>query len=483
VDNTILTNQTIEFALPDGTIPDAWLRMGEKIWNDALTLLNWRQHYLRLQDCLAVPDPDKLFDLSHPVAIEKIKVGSEYYLHCWIGRDTRIDKSKSWDKDNIIFIPSIGLVRPHWNTEPPINRRTAFTVCKQFTKKAGYDYGTMPSGMMQNIIGMICDAWAKYLKTGAGKPKYKGKKNPMTSLGYDGFRSFCSIDGNAVKLVGLNPIGLNLDRLHRKIDKTHQHLLSKPSERVLKASEKMGMAEAARFYSLPGAYRLIKRSDGEFIQFGGEFAVHQAIAKSAIADVKIGGELLYETDRNIAIKPFGRSAYDRRVVNLQKVLATKKTHSANWHKVQNKISILQRKAAQATRRHQQYHAQWIADANGVVNVEKLPPVVVPVPVPRPDGAGNYLPNGAEVISGNNLRSAKLATGQFADLIKQQCSVKNREFNVILKKEQAAPTSVLNSPNLLEHGQTESNNSQNGGKSNRLPTSKKTRNRQREKAIG
>jgi hypothetical protein len=483
--DTILTNQTIEFALPDNTIPKEWLRMGEQIWNDALTLLNWRQHYLRLQECLAVPDPDGIFDLSHPVAIEKIKVGNEYYLHCWIGRDVRIDKSKSWDKDNLEFIPSIRLVRPHWNDEPPIDRRTAFTVCKQFTKKAGYDYSPLPSGMMQNIISMLCDAWSKYIKTGAGKPKYKGIKHPMTSLGYDGFRNFCSIEGNKVKLVGLEPIEINLDRLNRKILKTYEHLLQEPSDRVIKAASITSLENAARFYAQPGAYRLIERADGEFIQFSGEFAVHQAIVKTAIVNISIGGGLLYKTDRNVAIEPFDRSAYDRRVINLQKVLATKKIHSKNWYKLQEKISKLQRKSAQATRRHQQYHAQWLADANGVVNAEKIPPVIVPVNVPIPDGDGNYLPNGNEEIAQSNLRASKLAIGQFNDLIKQQCDVKNREFNVIIRKERETPISVDNSPNLLEHGQAEGNDSQSGGKSDRLPTSnkRKTRNRRKELAIG
>jgi hypothetical protein len=147
---------------------------------------------------------------------------------------------------------------------------------------------------------------------------------------------------------------------------------------------------------------------------------------------------------------------------------------------------LQRKAAQATRRHQQYHAQWLADANGIVNIEKIPPVVVPVPVPIPDGKGDYLPNGASFVAQNNLKASKLAIGQFADLIKQQCSVKNREFHVMINREQETPSSVLNSPNLaIEHGQAEGNNSQIGGKSNRLPISKtrKTRNRKREVAIG
>lgn len=481
--NTVLTNQTIEFALPSNTIPPAWLRMAENIWNDALTLLNWRQHYLRLQECLAVPDEDYLFDLSHPVAIEKIKVGKEYYLHCWIGRDTRIDKSKSWDKDNIQFIPSIKLVRPHWNTEPPIDRRSAFTLCKQFTKKSGYDYSPLPSGMMQNVVAMVCDAWDKYLKTGAGKPKYKGKRNPITSLGYDGFRSFCTIDGNTIKLVGLDWMELDLDRLHRKIDKTHQHLLNQPTDRVLKAADKIGLPEAIAFYSLPGAYRLITRADGEFIQFSGEFAISQATVKTAVTTVTIGGDLLYKTDRNIEIEPFDRSAYDRRIINLQRVLATKKIHSKNWQKIHEKISVLQRKAAQVTRRHQQYHAQWIAAASGVINVEKIPPTILPVPVPIPDGAGNYDPNGATLIAQNNLKAAKLAVGQFTDLIKQKCGDKDRKFNVILDKEQVTPMSVLNSPNLeIEHGQGESNNTQPGGKINRLPTSK-TRNRRREAAIG
>lgn len=479
-----LTNQTIEFKLPDNTIPSEWLRIAERIWNDGLTLLNWRQHYLRLQECLEVPDPDNLFDLSRPVAIEKIKVGSNYYLHCWIGRDTRIDKSKSWDEANLTFVPSVRLVRSHWNEVPPIDRRTAFTLCKQFTKKAGYDYGSLPSGLMQSVVTNLCDAWAKYLKTGAGKPKYKGIKNPVTSLSYDGFRSFCEIRGAAVKLVGMPPVEVfGLHRLTAKIERTRLFLLAAPTDRVVKMGEKLGTGGAAAFYSLPGVYHLIKRPTGDYIQFAGEFAVNLAALKTDLAIVVVGGSLLYKVG-DVEIEPLNTSKIARRIINLQRVLATKKTHSRNWHKLQDKIRSLQRQQARSIRSHQHYHAQWLADRYGEISIVKLPPIVVPVPVPIADGTGGYAPNGATAVSECNLKSARLAIGQFVELIKQECILKRREFHGIVENEPAAPSPVINSPNrAIEPGQPQSNEGQTGGNRKRLPTSTKTRNRRRETAIG
>jgi hypothetical protein len=113
---------------------EEWLQTANRLWNDGLTLLNWRQHYNRLQECLAT-DSDWGFDLSHPVAIEKIKQGENYSMHCWIGKDFRIDRAKSWDKENLEFIPQIKLVPLHWLTPPPIESASHFTLNKQFTKK------------------------------------------------------------------------------------------------------------------------------------------------------------------------------------------------------------------------------------------------------------------------------------------------------------------------------------------------------------
>ena len=94
--------KTFEYPYPN-EIPQDWLDSATRLWNDGLRLLEWRQHWLRLQKCLEVDCDDWGWDLSHPVALEMQQHDGNWGMVCRIGRDQRIDKAKSWDKDNIEF--------------------------------------------------------------------------------------------------------------------------------------------------------------------------------------------------------------------------------------------------------------------------------------------------------------------------------------------------------------------------------------------
>jgi hypothetical protein len=238
----MLCSKTLEFPYPHQIPPD-WLTTADRIWNRGLHLLEWRQYWLRRQKCLvALVDGedggDRHPDDLPPIAIEYTKQSGEWAMCSQLGRDQRIDRAKSWDKDNLVFILSTRLVPRHWIEEPPINGYTTFTLCKQFTKKIGFDYGDMPSAIMQSVVKNLCETWAKYQKGTAGRPKYRGKKNPIKSLSYDGFRQFCKLTFDTVKLLSL-PVakvpGL-ASTLTPLIEATAQYLIENPTDRVLEKS-------------------------------------------------------------------------------------------------------------------------------------------------------------------------------------------------------------------------------------------------------
>lgn len=418
--NVTILPKTIEFPYP-GAIPPNWLTTADRIWNRGLHLLEWRQYWLRRQKCLAVlvngvESGDRYSDDLPPIAIEYTKQSGEWAMCSQLGRDQRIDKAKSWDKDNLIFILSTRLVPRAWMQEPPINAYTTFTLCKQFTKKSGFDYGDMPSGIMQSVVRNLCDTWAKYQKGTAGKPKYRGKKNPIKSLSYDGFRQFCKLSDDTVKLLcmpvakipslatGLTPL----------IEATAQYLIQYPSDRVLEKAKTIGLEGAARFYAIPGAFNLVQNGDKTVLQLSGEFVESKPAAK---IDKKIS---ITSTDRHLwvteeeQVMHHDTDSTDERIKRLQQILAKKEYGSKAWFQVSDKIRSLQRRSRKAVRSRQHYHAQLLA-TNCEIKICPHTPIL-PAPVPIPDGEGGYAPNGASAIAEANERRQKAATAQFISLI-------------------------------------------------------------------
>jgi hypothetical protein len=352
-----------------------------------------------------------------PIAIEYTKQSGEWAMCSQLGRDQRIDKTKSWDKDNLVFILSTRLVPRHWLDEPPINGYTTFTLCKQFTKKAGFDYGDMPSGIMQSVVKNLCETWGKYQKGTAGRPRYKSKRNPTKSLSYDGFRHFCKLTDDTVKLMGLPAAkvpGL-VSGLTPLIEATAQYLIENPTDRVLEKAGAIGLEAAARFYAIPGVFHLIQHGDQTFLQLSGEFVERKPAAK---AHKKIfitsNDRHLWATERAEA-KHHDTNPGDERIKRLQRVLSTKEYRSKNWLKVSEEIRALQRRSRKAVRSRQHYHAQLLA-TNSEVTILPYTPPILPAPIPIPDNNGGYAPNGATVIAEANERRQKAATAQFISLV-------------------------------------------------------------------
>lgn len=542
----ILLAKTYEYLYP-GSIPDGWLGTAAKLWNDGLALLEWRQHWTRLQKCLEVDAPDWGWNLTlqphhleqrihweqtvfgnevddkfleywsgQTVAIQytPIKKNSkEFALCCHLTRQYRIDKTKSWDDENIAQLPYVQTVSRRWESEPPIGDFGHMTMQKQFTKKAGYDYGTMPSGIMQYQVKNLCETWKKYSTGKGGKPKYRGRRNPILSLSYDGFRHHCEIDGSRIKLCGMDWVeipGLT-KHLNHIIQRTEQYLRENPTEKVTKKAEDVGLEDAAAFHAIPGAFCLLERDGKTYLQISGMFPFSTRTPVDKQIEITTGTEYLWKSE-DWQFKHVDNSKLAKRIKRLQKT-AAKRTVGSKEHKdLIQQIGSLQALQASRVRKQQQFHADWLGGGKyNQVTIAPYVPDIYPAPVPIPDGKGGYAPNGATVIAQNNEKRAKAATAQFVALIGEKAkrysvevidnrkdTCKDKEVGSNTDRPVPPPPQTLNGPKeAIPQGQPKGKqgragatrrNSQDLHATSDLPRpteprKPRGRNRKREKAIG
>lgn len=494
-----LVNKTFEYPFAD-PIPAQWLTVSNRIWNDALRLLEWRQYWLRLQKCLEAAPPEDWgeWDLTRPIALEMRQHNGNWGMACSLGRDQRIDKTKSWDKANLEFRLCRNIVPTKWLNEPPIDGFSNYSLAKPFTAKRGYDVCGMPSGLVQSLLKTLAESWGMYQKGKRGRPRYRGRKNPIETLAYDGFRHHCKLapDGT-VSLLGMSPRQVHgiAEHLAPLIERTAAHLKENPTDKVLKKAETVGLDAAAEFYAIPGAYALVQRDGKTYLQISGQFYIPTAAATAKPIEITTGTEHLWKAE-NILVKHCDHSGDQKRLLALQKRLSIAKFGSNNWQAIKNKIAKIQGKIKRRTKRHQQYHAQLLANHQQVTILPYVP-TVIPAPVPRPDGTGDYLPNGASAIAEQNQKRAKAATAQFIGFIKDkstqtgaqvfdQSKAKMLDLESQEIDRQAAPQADVKQPKSSEHGQSRKRQQGGKAKANSLnPTEprKSGRNRKRERAIG
>lgn len=495
-----LAHKTFEYAI-DHKIPQAWLDSATKLWNDALHVLEWRQHYLRVEkvyseelqnyidrlQSLDAEDRESLhwgWDIRDHAKIEMYKSDDgEWGPACRIARDHRIDRTKSWDKANLELRPSCDIVPIHWSTEPPINGYTAFSLISPFRKKRGYDCSPLPTALSQYVINSLAKAWKEYLGGNRGKPRYKGRRNAVRSIGYEGFRNHCKLlpDGT-VKLMGMDPIrvpGLQ-KHLLPLISKTKDFLLEEPTQRLLDRSEKTSLEEAAEFYSIPGAYCLISRDGKTYLQLSGQFVTNEHTQDKAI-EIQTGTAFLIKTEK-FTIHHVDNRRIEQRIVALQKVLSKKKYGSNNWQKVHLKIKSLQGKARRRVKAQQAHYAHWLTRSYSQVTITS-PREIIPVPEPIPDNEGGYLPNGAGKVAEMNRERASAATAQFVQLLKQGADVSG--CDVIDKREKTPKKSKKSKAKAKKAEATKGKKTQ--AKRSKVTAigskKRKGRNRPRERAIG
>jgi hypothetical protein len=205
--------KTIEFPLYLDSSQQAkvneWMDTLKYVYNRGIALLEWRQFHTRLQKVQEV-DPE----YNTPVQLSVSKVREEWAMSCACTIKVRIDRTKSWDENNIEIRPACSLVKPHWLDEPLISGYSAIDLRKPFARKRYDNLGDIPQVYVNDFIGLVVTrAWTNYLdpnRPEIARPRYKGRRDRVDTIPCESFRAQAKIDfaTDQLQLPGLGWIGV-----------------------------------------------------------------------------------------------------------------------------------------------------------------------------------------------------------------------------------------------------------------------------------
>jgi hypothetical protein len=551
---TVVSPRTIEFLIND-IIPQEWLDLLTKTWNYGIWILQWEQHHRRMTKC---KEQGIEINPYNEIRARKNSEGQwELYQPTTIKR--RWDKTKSWDSNNVYDCPvniipyKFLSVPPAWAEKAPgISNSTAFELQKPFAKKRRpyLKDSSIPSVIIGDFVELVISAaWEAYQKGDRGKPRFKKDGDRVTTIPCKNFRSSCKVDGDRLKLPGLDwiiipglqqrvmmPIaalaksmkanpheypelvakqekllqaersrllkedGLNLKNLRKELSEAEvQEILD---DYTLRIDQQKLFDKAIEYYSSPGAFRLCQKRGKTYLQITGFFPTKTA-ARSREILVKTGLDLMISASNGLVVKHQDFSKQDKRLSNLDKVISRCEHGSKAWQKLMAKKRKLEARVADSKRLRQVFYASKISKTNNKIIVEKITiKDKIGLPIPKPDGKGNYLPNGAGKAHEKNKLIHDVALGQFVLLCKQQAKRRGRIYSEISTELEAPGTtgSEDNSPSNDENREMVGDRPNTSGKDSNIrllavqparvkepkkPTKVATprRNRKREKMIG
>ncbi len=522
----IVTSQrTIEFALTN-EIPIEWFQTLTKVWNQAIFLLNWRQHYQRIQQCAeqgVVIDP--------LLEIECRKIDGVWSLFQRTEIERRIDKSKSWDADNIEVVPVNQIpfrfltVNPLWATEPPIDWKSkvsAIELRKPFARIRceWLKESTIPQVYVNDFIGLVViPAWEAYQKGQRGKPRYKKPDELVETIACESFRGQCDYLGNDwLKLPGMSKVQIygadykifapirgmveamtaspsefpafqaKLDKLFQaarsKLIKAEGHDLKKLrkalsedafQEFVQGYSDRIDTSghfeKAIEYFSSPGSFKIIRREGKTYLQIGAEMpTTARRTSKAVLIETGLDKLIIGDNGLNVSHQDFSKD--EKRLEGIDRAMSRCVRGSNAWHKLKLKKRKLEGRVKRSKKAYQAYYASQIATVNAEISINKIEvKAATGLPIPRPDGEGEYLPNGATRQKQKNRLIHDRALGQFVLLCEQQSKRRGRKFS----KVEAAPPSAKTEDNSPSSSSSEMvARKGNGGKGDRLPRSTKSK---------
>lgn len=524
-----ISTKTIEFRV-DATIPSDWLDDLTRVWNDGLHILNWNQHYQRAIACNALDLP--------PHEIRVHKVGADWVFYSPIGRDQRIDRTKSWDKHNVEFRHCCQLVHPHWLTPPPIDGLSAIALRKPFAKKRcdWLAQSSIPSVYVNDFIGVVLfPAWQQYLKGVRAKPRYK--RHPVSTISSESFRGQVTAKGDNLKLPGLGSVKVTgytklvakpLEELCQKIEQDYtqfEAVEKKLTKLIATKARKVAKAESVvwdeekdarlqshdpqdflpkifEYYRSPGAFKILERDGKTYLQLSYFAPVSSPKSDREVA-IASGIDYLAVTTHGAKVRHQDLQKLEAKLDKYRQLLSSKQRGSNNYKKLLSKKRKLERRLAETRQKYQQYVAAWTAKSNGEITqyTSELKPVLS-LPAVRPiktDESLEYGANGATVEHERNNKIKSLAIGQFRALVKQQAQKHGRIYQECdnIDSSPFCAASDSKSPNTEgdkgKPREKASSNSQSKPK-NQVPSiarvanqpkepKTKRRNRSREKAIG
>jgi hypothetical protein len=486
------STKTLEFPIPS-IVPAPWFDDARRVWNDSVFYLRWLQHYKRAIACAALDlPPVEINNRPHKWKDANGKDQIDWMLSCDITRDFRIDKTKSWDKDNIESRWVCSLVNPKWLTEPPIADYSAISLRKPFAQKRceWLREAEIPQVYVNDFIGsVVAPAWEAYQKGVRGKPKYKREGDRIDTLPSESFRAQCSFgDGDNIKLPGLPMVeafGLEY-RLRKPIARLVEGMLANPEnypnlqskleklkvlERgklakvdgiVLKDLKKTlsedkyaevvanidrGIAQdklmetAIAYFSKPGSFRLLRRDGKQYLQISCEMPIKTTATDKEVG-IDTGLDLLIHSTSGLKVKHEDFSKQLARIDRLKAKRSAMKFDSSNYKKISAKIKELEGQIKRSRRSHQTYWASQVADVNGTVAIKLIKvkeAIEVPIPIPADD---KYLPNGRGESKKKNAELRDVALGQFVSKVEQMCKKNGRTFTKVEVEPEASAGQVL-----------------------------------------
>ena len=280
---------TREFKI-DSVFPERWFDDLKRIWNESIFYLNW------LQACNRAKRNNALQLPAVEIITRKIKSEDKddgWVSYCWLTKDFRLDKTKSWDKENLHQIQlrqlpdgtfeaySLLLVQyytrwllalklnsithkiccanlpkqiTNWNnindfdltqpffinpkflTEPPISQFNSFELKKPFAKKRceWLKNSDIPAIYINDYIELIVyPAWEAYQKGNKGKPLYKRPKDKVKTIKSASFRGQCKVESeDKIVFPKLDAIKVNgfEERLLNPIKDLVEKMLANPEQ-------------------------------------------------------------------------------------------------------------------------------------------------------------------------------------------------------------------------------------------------------------
>lgn len=229
-----LTSKTLEFRFPD-RIPERWLNILTRVWNDGLFYLKWYEHQQRIAKCQELG-----IEIDPAIRIQLKKDGDDkkWTFYQPIERKRRIDKTKSWDKDNLEIVPidfeikpddpipapeekraKPDYVNPVWLEPCEIKFDNAIELRKPFAKKR-CDWlaeSDIPMVYVNDFLELVLiAAWDAYKKGKRKCPRYKNKdRERVSTIPSASFRNQCRwLGGDELKLPGFDRVRIaGIDKL------------------------------------------------------------------------------------------------------------------------------------------------------------------------------------------------------------------------------------------------------------------------------
>ncbi|QUY44844.1 transposase [Acaryochloris marina] len=219
-------------------------------------------------------------------------------------------------------------------------------------------------------------------------------------------------------------------------------------------SEKRELQQAINDLCTPGVFRICRRGDKFYLQIAVRSVVNPGNPRPKPIGLDVGLDLLCCTTNGVQTKHPDLRRLTSKIIRLKQKQSQMMLGSANWHRIQKKISNAERQKTKAKRNKQHYIAGWLVDTNQHIAIKKVnPKEVVARPLPRPsEDNEQYLRNGREDQRIINYQSKEASVGQFISLILSKASDReNRMIELVACEPEATPTKILEASSFHSGG--------------------------------